>query len=79
MLAGIVEQRCVLAVAFLDDLLEGLAFKTAAGKKLVALGDIGLVVFVVVKLKRLGGHVRGQRVISVWQVRQFKRHDKLLR
>src|SRR5690606_20807775 len=52
-LAGIVEEALILAVAFLDDLFQALAFKAGAFEQLVAVGDIGLMVLVVMKLKRL--------------------------
>jgi hypothetical protein len=53
-LAGVVEEALVLAVALLDDLLERLAFEARAFQQLVAVVDIGLVVLVVVELERLG-------------------------
>lgn len=79
MLTGVVEQRSVLAEAFLHDFFQGFAFQAAAGEQLVAFGDIGLVVLVMVKLESFSRHVRGQRVICIRQVRQFERHDKLLK
>ena len=67
-LAGIVEQRLVLAKAFLDDLFEALALEARALKQLVAVGHIGLMVLVVVKLKRFSRHIRAERVVGIGQI-----------
>jgi len=76
-LAGIVEEALVLAVAFLDDLFEGLSFEAGAFQQLVAVGDIGLMVLVVMKFKRLARHERRKGVIVIRQGGQFESHWKL--
>ncbi len=78
MLAGIVEQRLVRAVARLDDFLDALAGEVRAFQQLIAGVDIGLVVLVVVKLEGFLRHVGPQRVVRVGQLRQGERHAGLL-
>ncbi len=68
MLTRIVEQRLVLAKAFLDDLFEALALEARALEQLVAIGHIGLMVLVVVKLKRFSRHIRAERVVGIGQI-----------
>src|SRR5690606_15266520 len=73
-LAGIVEQRRVLAVARLDDLLERLAFEARPFEQLVAVGHIGLMVLVVMKFERFGGHIFAERVIGIGEFGKGKAH-----
>src|SRR5512139_1660183 len=56
-LAGIVEDRRVLAERALDDLLKGLAFPFGPLERVVAVGDIGLVMLVVVIFQRFLRHM----------------------
>ena len=77
-LAGVVEERLVSAVAAFHDVDQALAFEARPLKQLVAHVDIGLVVLVVMILQRFGGHVGLQGVIGVWKFRQLKRHGFLL-
>ena len=73
-LGGVVEDASVLAEACLDDLFEPLTLEAGAGQKLVQIVDISLVVLVMVKLERLGRHVRLERFIGVRQGGKFKGH-----
>jgi hypothetical protein len=73
-LAGIVEQRGVGAEAGLHDFFERLVGHARSFGQLVAFGHIGLMVLVVVKLKRFSRHVGAKGVIGVGKVRQFKSH-----
>ena len=78
MLAGIVEEAGVLAVALLDDLFEAFALETGVLQQVVAVGDVGLVVLVVVVLERLLAHVRAESVIGVGQGGKFESHSGCL-
>ena len=78
-LAGIVEERLVLAEGGLDDLLDALAFELGALEQLVAGVDIGLVVLVVMKFERLLRHIGLQRVIGIGKFGECERHGALLR
>ena len=73
-LAGIVEEAGILAVGFLDDLLQRLVLHARFGGKLVAVVDISLVVLVVVIFQGFLRHVGLQSLIVVRQVRQFESH-----
>ena len=74
MLAGIVEQAGILRIALLDDVLEALALQARAFQQLVAVGDIGLMVLVVVVLEGFLRHVGLQRLVIVRQGGKFKSH-----
>src|SRR5262249_9016612 len=53
----------------LADILDRFAFVFGAGAgNLVAIVDVGLVMLVVVKLQRLGGHVGRQGIVSVGEL-----------
>src|SRR5690606_27482292 len=77
MLGSLVEERLVLAVGRKDDLFDGLATEPGFSSELVAHVDIGLVVLVVVIVKRLLGHEGLESLIVVGQFRQFKSHYKI--
>src|SRR5262249_25091746 len=66
-LAGIVEDGGVLAVGALYDLLEGLAFEFGPLDRVIAIGDVGLMMLVVVEFERFLRHVRPEGVIGVRQ------------
>ncbi len=74
MLAGIVEEAGILAEALLDDVLEALVLQPRAFEQLVAVGDVGLVVLVVMIFERFGGHEGLKRVIGVGQIGQLECH-----
>src|SRR5450631_362532 len=65
MLAGVVEQRRILAERALDDLLKRLALEFGAFQQIVAVGHIGLVMLVVVEFQGFLGHMGRKRVIGV--------------
>ena len=73
-LAGIVEERGVLAERALDDLLQGLALEFGALQQIVAVRHIGLVVFVVVKFQRLLRHMRGEGIVGIGKVGKREGH-----
>src|SRR5262245_19654804 len=73
-LGGVVEHAGVLAEARLDDLLEPLTLEAGARQKLVQIVHIGFVVLVMVKLERLGRHVRLERFVWVRQGGKFEGH-----
>src|SRR3954469_19224849 len=73
-LAGIVEHRGVLAERALDDLLKGLAFPFGALERVVAVGDIGLMMLVVVEFERFLRHELSEGVIGVGEWGQRKGH-----
>ncbi len=75
-LAGIVEDARVLAVARLDDLLEAHALEARARQQLVQRVDIGLVVLVVVILQRFRRHGGLQGFIGVRQRGEFESHGR---
>jgi hypothetical protein len=66
-LARIVEERLVAAIANLDDVDEVLVLQTGALKELVAVLYVGEVMLVVVILQRLCRHVWLQGIIGVWK------------
>src|SRR5689334_3336993 len=76
-LARIVEHGSVLAERSLDDLLEGFAFEFGPLDRVVAVGDIGLMMLVVVILQRLLGHVGAKGVMGIRQVGQREGHGVL--
>ena len=78
MLTGIVEQRLVDAISAFHDLLEALALEFRTLQQLVAGGDIGLMVLVVVVFERLGRHIRLKRVICVGQLGKAEGHVDFL-
>jgi len=59
----------------LHHLLKGLAFKARSLEQLVAGGDVGVVVLVVMVLQGLGRHIRAEGVLGVGKVRKFKSHN----
>src|SRR5690606_7466500 len=71
---GIVEEGLVLAEGLLDDLLDRQIVHPGFRCQLVAGVNIGLVVLVVMVLKRLPRHVGLKRLVVIGQVRQFKGH-----
>jgi hypothetical protein len=73
-LAGIVENGLVLAVARLDDLLEAHALEAGAGQQLVEHVDIGLMVFVVVIFQRFRRHIGLQGVVRIGELHQVEGH-----
>src|SRR5467141_2300165 len=64
-LAGVVEQRRILAERALDDLLERLALEFGAFQQIVAVGHIGLVMLVMMIFQGFLGHMGRKRVIGV--------------
>jgi hypothetical protein len=77
-LTRIVEQAGILAERALYHLLERLAFPLAALEQIIAVGDIGLVVLVVMIFQRFTRHVRGERIVCIREIGQRKRHGTLL-
>ena len=77
MLAGIVEHRGILAERALDDLLKGLAFPFGPLERVVAVGDIGLMMLVVVIFQRFLRHVLAEGVIGVREWGERKGHGFL--
>ena len=77
-LAGIVEERLVLAEGLLDDRLDRLVGHAGFGRQLVHHVDIGLVVLVVVELQRLLRHEGLEGLVAVGQRRKRERHGCLL-
>src|SRR3954462_13482967 len=73
-LAGIVEDRGILAERALDDLLKGLAFPFGALERVVAVGDIGLMMLVVVEFQRFLRHELAEGVIGVREWGQRECH-----
>src|SRR3981081_760076 len=73
-LAGIVEERRILAERALDDLLEGLALELGALQHIVAVGHIGLMMLVVMVFQRFLRHMGRKRVIGIGQVGKRKGH-----
>ena len=74
MLAGVVEQRRILAERALDDLLERLALEFGAFQQVVAVGHIGLMMLVVVVFQRFLRHMRSKRVIGIRKVGKREGH-----
>jgi hypothetical protein len=77
-LAGIVEQRLVLAVGALDDLLQALVFQARAREQLVACLHIRVVVLVVMIFERFSRHIGLQRIVGIGKFGELKRHGALL-
>jgi hypothetical protein len=77
-LPGIVEERLVLAVGPLHDLLDALALQLRAFEEVVAGIDVGRVMLVVVELERFARHVGLKRIVGIGQVGQRERHRCLL-
>ena len=76
MLAGIVEQAGMLAEGLLDDFFEALALEAAVLEQVIAVGDVGLVMLVVVVLERFLAHVRTEGIIGIGQGRKFESHSE---
>src|SRR4051794_17929877 len=74
MLAGIVEHGRVLAERALDDVLEGLAFEFGPLDRVVSVGHVSLVMLVVMEFQRFLGHIGGQGVVGIGQIRQREGH-----
>src|SRR5258706_539403 len=64
-LAGIVEERRILAERAFDDLFEGLALEFGAFQQVVAVGHVGLMMLVVMIFQCFLGHMGLQRIIGV--------------
>src|SRR3954469_12975239 len=77
-LAGVVEERLVLAERALHHLLDALALEFRALQESVAGVDVGRVMLVVVKLERLLRHVGLEGVVGIGQIGQSERHRPLL-
>jgi hypothetical protein len=77
-LAGVVEEAGILGVALLDDVFETLVLETGAFQKIVAVGDIRLMMLVMVELEGLLRHVRLESLVVVGQRWEFESHGKLL-
>src|SRR5262249_55422844 len=73
-LAGIVEHRSVLAVGRLHDLLQGLALEFGPLDRVVSVGHIGLMVFVVMEFQRFLRHMRPESVMGIRQWGKRKGH-----
>src|SRR6201996_356361 len=73
-LAGVIEDRRVLAERPLDDLFEGFAFEFGSLDRVVAVGHVGLMMLVMMEFQRLLRHVRRQGVMSVRQVGEREGH-----
>ena len=74
MLAGIVEHGRIFAERALDDLFERFALEFGPLDRVVAVGDIGLMMLVVVILQRLLGHIGAKSVMGIRQVGQREGH-----
>ena len=76
MLGCIVEHTGFIShvVGLLHNVFEGHGRHVRAIDEIVKVRDIGLVVFVVVKLKRLLRHIWAERIVSVRQGWKFKSH-----
>src|SRR6476619_122325 len=74
MLAGIVEQRRILAERAFDDFLKRLALEFSAFQQIVAVGHIGLMMLVVVICQRFLRHMGRQRVIAIRKVGKREGH-----
>ena len=76
MLADVVDDRGILGrERRLADVLDRLAFVLGAGAgELVAVVDVGLMVFVVMELQRLLGHVGGQGIVGIGKRGKLERH-----
>src|SRR5712675_857156 len=74
MLAGIVEHGRILSERTLDDLLEGFALEFGALHRVIAVGDVGLVMLVVVKFQRLLGHMRRKGVMGIGKIGKREGH-----
>src|ERR1700742_2219963 len=73
-LAGIVEDRGVLAERALHNLLQGLSFEFGPLDRIVAVGHVGLMMLVVVELQRFLRHMGGEGVMGVWQIGEREGH-----
>jgi hypothetical protein len=73
-LAGVVEDRGVLAERTLDDLLEGFAIEFGPLDRVVTVGDIGLVMLVVVIFQRFLGHMGRKGVIGIREIGKREGH-----
>jgi hypothetical protein len=78
-LAGIVEDRGILPERTLDDFLEGFALEFSPLDRVIAVGDVGLVMLVVVKFQRFLRHVGRKGVMGVGQIRERKGHGAMSR
>src|SRR5258707_7237 len=76
-LAGIVEERRILAERALDDLFEGLALEFGALQQVVAVGHIGLMMLVVMVFQRFLRHMGRERVIGIGEVGKRKGHGMM--
>src|SRR5208283_1553749 len=76
MLLCVVEERTWFRG--LQNLFERRAREFGAHDQFIELGDVGLVMFAVVILERLGGDMRFQSVQTVWEVWKFKSHAEAL-
>jgi hypothetical protein len=76
MLPDVVDDGGVLGREGLPaDVLDALAIVFAAGPSdFIAVIDVRLMVFVVMKLKRLFGHVRAERVVGIREFWELERH-----
>ena len=67
-LAGIVEERLVLAEGAFEDLLDRLVLPLGALGQIVSGRHIGLMMLVVMEFEGLARHVRRESVISIRQI-----------
>jgi hypothetical protein len=73
-LSGIIEKT---AWTGLDNFLQGQILIIGVLDEVVGVVDVSLVMFAVVVVKSLGGHVGSQRVTGVRQLGQHERHEKI--
>src|SRR5258708_39901432 len=73
-LAGVVEERSILAERALHDLLERFALEFGALEQIIAVGDVGLMMLVVMIFQRFLRHMGRKRVIGIRQIGKRKGH-----
>src|SRR3984893_10287149 len=77
MLAGVVEERRILAERALDDLLERFALEFGAFQQIIAVGHIGLMMLVMMIFQRFLRHMGGERIIGIGKVGKREGHGMM--
>jgi hypothetical protein len=79
MLADIVDQPGILVFESSNtNLFNRMGCQWRILQEIIAIGDIGHVVFVMVKLERFARHKGRERIIIIGKVGQFEGHGRLL-
>src|SRR5258708_37057641 len=73
-LAGVVEERGILAERAFDDLLERFALEFGAFEQVIAVGHVGLMMLVVMVFQRFLRHMGRKRVIGIRKGGKRKGH-----